>query len=143
MIFCALAGDPFNWSLGIALAVVSAAECVALLLIFTAWCVVKHRREPQEPEQRPLLEEEENRQAEHYGGLDEVQVPEGELIVAEGLVERDQVRQLELPAALEALEDANRGGGAHLINIQPNVPDDEVGIPVEVQDRDVGVACGN
>ena len=139
MIFCALAGDPFNWSLGIALAAVSAAECVALLLIF-AWCVVKHQRQPQEPERRPLLEAEENRQAEHYGGLDEVQVPEGELIVAEGLVERDQVRQLELAAALE---DANRGGGAHLVNIQPNVPDDEVGIPVEVQDRNVGVACGN
>ena len=142
MIFCALAGDLFNWSLGIALAVVSAAECVALILIF-AWCLVKHRRQPREPEQRHLLEEEENRQAEDYDGLDEVQVPEGELIVAEGLVERDQVGQLELAAALEALEDANRAGGAHLVNIQPNVPDDEVGISVEVQDRDVGVACGN
>ena len=142
MIFCALAGDPFNWSLGIALAAVSAAECVALLLIF-AWCVAKHRRQPQEPEQRPIIEAEGNREAEYYNGLDEVQVPEGELIVAENLAERDQVRQLELAAALEALEDADRGGGAHLINIEPNVPDDEVGIPVEVQDRDVGVACGN
>lgn len=59
----------------------------------------------------------------YYGGLDAVQVPED-------LVERNQVRQPKLAAALEALEDAN-------------VPDDEVGISVEVQDRDVGVACGN
>ena len=72
MLFCTLAGVHFNWSWGIALAAV----LVALLRLIFACCVDKHRREPQEPERRPLLEAEGNKEAEHYGGLDAIQVPE-------------------------------------------------------------------